>query len=172
MALEHPDRDRAQGWTLPRTYNQLKADARGTPMGYNESILYGDAQDHDRLRGWYGAKGWTTDLDKYLQWYGVCRQSVDYFIIHDEKGMQCDVNWPRPLTGLEDALGGEPPPPPEPPEPDFTHIVKLAYVDILRREADDGGLKYYCQRMVDGMTESMLRETLLRSDEFKRRYYR
>lgn len=191
MSLDHPRRDRPNGddptdwWTLPPDYHQLVDEARGVPYGYNESILYGDKRDKSRLREWYGARGWTTDIDHYLEWIETCRRNVGYLILHTEKGMQTDVTWPRPLTVLEEALGGitpQPvptpptpsPPGPTPPTPSprpvtYQRVIDLAYREILRRAsggADPGGLAHYDAKMRGGMTEATMRERLLRSVEF------
>jgi hypothetical protein len=154
MSLEHPDRDRPKWWELPPTYEQLKADARGAPFGYNESILYGDQEDKERLRAWYGARGWTVDLPHYMDWYNTCKNKVRYFIIHDEKGMQCDTHWPRAVTRLEAELGDYiPPPPPPPPEPNYRPLFYSMYRDYLKRErnpdgsyGDAGGLEHKNRR--------------------------
>lgn len=169
MALDHPERHPTEykWWEIPPEYEELRADARGMPCGYNESILYGDVEDESRLREWYGARGWTTDLDHYLIWLANCKDTVDYFIIHDEKGMQCDVNWPRPITRLEEALGGTPPPPPPPQKISYRRVVTQAYREIFNREPDAGGLEHHNKRMRDGVTESELREGFIRSKEFE-----
>jgi hypothetical protein len=170
MSLEHPDRDRPQWWTLPPTFEQLVTDARGVPFGYNESILYCDEEDWTRVRSWYGARGWTTDLDHYLMWLDNCKDSVRYFIIHDEKGMQCDTHWPRGATRLETELGDyPPPPPPPPPRVSYAKVVRMAYLDILGRLPDPGGLDFYDRALEAGMTEAEMRERMMRSEEFKKK---
>lgn len=50
--------------------------------------------------------------------------------------------------------------------PDFTRIVQEAYEEILERPADPGGLAHYNERMNQGLSEAMLREVLLRSEEY------
>jgi hypothetical protein len=54
--------------------------------------------------------------------------------------------------------------------PDFTHVVREAYLEILQREPDPGGLDFYNQRMNQGLGEQALREILLRSAEFALRF--
>lgn len=54
--------------------------------------------------------------------------------------------------------------------PDFSHVIRLAYEDILGREPDEGGLAHYNQLMDTGMDEAAMRESLLRSPEFAFRY--
>jgi hypothetical protein len=50
--------------------------------------------------------------------------------------------------------------------PNFGPIISMAYKDILRREADPGGLAHYNDLMRDGLREVDLREGLIRSQEY------
>jgi hypothetical protein len=50
--------------------------------------------------------------------------------------------------------------------PDFSRIIRMAYLRILDREPDPGGLTNYNGQMNAGMTEAAMRETLLRSGEY------
>lgn len=50
--------------------------------------------------------------------------------------------------------------------PDFGRIINLAYMRILGRPADPGGQESYDRLMNQGMTEAMMRESLLRSAEY------
>lgn len=50
--------------------------------------------------------------------------------------------------------------------PNFRPIVRDAYLEILRREPDSGGLEHYNMRMKQGVSEADVRETLLRSNEY------
>lgn len=50
--------------------------------------------------------------------------------------------------------------------PDFTRIINMAYMRILDRAADPGGLENYNRLLNEGMSESQMRETLIRSDEY------
>ena len=50
--------------------------------------------------------------------------------------------------------------------PDFTRIINMAYMRILARAADPGGLENYNRLLNDGMSEAQMRETLIRSDEY------
>lgn len=52
--------------------------------------------------------------------------------------------------------------------PSFRPIIGDAYVEILRRDADAGGLEHYNRLMNLGMSEADMREALLRSDEYAR----
>ena len=50
--------------------------------------------------------------------------------------------------------------------PDFGRIINLAYMRILGRPADPGGQENFDRLMNQGMAEAMMRETLLRSEEY------
>lgn len=52
----------------------------------------------------------------------------------------------------------------------FTHVVSLAYREILLREPDPGGLAHFSTLMQEGLTEASLRESLARSPEFASRF--
>jgi hypothetical protein len=53
--------------------------------------------------------------------------------------------------------------------PDFTRIVQDAYLEVLERAADPGGLAHYNALMNQGLSEADLREALLRSAEYAAR---
>ncbi len=74
------------------------------------------------------------------------------------------------LAGLLLLLGYTMPSPVAGAPADFTLIIQLAYREILQREPDPGGLAYYNQQMMGGMTEAAMRETLLRSAEFAKKH--
>jgi hypothetical protein len=50
--------------------------------------------------------------------------------------------------------------------PNFGRIISLAYLRILERAPDPGGLEDYNRLMNQGLTEAMMREALLRSAEY------
>ena len=50
--------------------------------------------------------------------------------------------------------------------PDFSPVITLAYMRILERPPDPGGLEDYNQAMNSGLTEAQMRESLLRSNEY------
>lgn len=50
--------------------------------------------------------------------------------------------------------------------PDFSRIITLAYMRILDRFPDPSGLESYNRAMNSGLTEAMMRESLLRSPEY------
>jgi hypothetical protein len=51
--------------------------------------------------------------------------------------------------------------------PDFGPIIREAYLEILEREPDPGGLAHYGGRMNGGLSEAAMREELLRSAEYR-----
>jgi Domain of unknown function (DUF4214) len=50
--------------------------------------------------------------------------------------------------------------------PNFSRVITQAYVRILERPPDPGGLASYDDAMNQGMTEAMMREALIRSPEY------
>jgi hypothetical protein len=50
--------------------------------------------------------------------------------------------------------------------PDFSRIISMAYMRILGRPPDPGGLESYDRAMNAGLTEAQMRESLLRSQEY------
>jgi hypothetical protein len=50
--------------------------------------------------------------------------------------------------------------------PDFSKVITQAYIRILDRPPDPGGLDNFNRLMNSGLTEAMMREALLRSAEF------
>jgi len=113
-AMIHPDRDK--GWeTAPqRLEKPLRAASFGRPIGFTESMYLVEKEDLERAREWYRPAGWTTDFTKYKIFLKLAEHYIDYLVIHDEKGVQCDPDWPRPLTQLEKYFTKDTPPTPEP----------------------------------------------------------
>lgn len=54
--------------------------------------------------------------------------------------------------------------------PDFSRVIRDAYLEILGRNPDAGGLRSYNQAMNAGLSEASLRESLLRSEEYRSRH--
>jgi hypothetical protein len=50
--------------------------------------------------------------------------------------------------------------------PNFSRIIERAYLRILDRPPDPGGLETYNRAMNDGLSEAAMRESLLRSPEY------
>jgi len=50
--------------------------------------------------------------------------------------------------------------------PNFSRIISLAYMRILERLPDPGGLENYNRLMNAGLSEALMREALLRSPEY------
>ena len=48
----------------------------------------------------------------------------------------------------------------------FSRVISLAYLRILERTPDPGGLANFNELMNQGLTEAMMREALLRSPEY------
>lgn len=136
-------------------------DSRGMPWGTTESMYYVEPEDEARGRQWYRVagdtlNGWTTDSGRYLGYLdhlyneqfperdaltGETCQGIAYAVVHDEKGVQCDVDWPRLLTRVEEwaseKLGGSGPPPPPEKALYFDDIINQTYLTILGRPGKD-----------------------------------
>lgn len=122
----HPER--GAGWETypsPAEMQRLRNDARGMPVGANESMYYVSANGRngtENTLGWYRPGGRTAnfaDYKKFLDWQldiNAVRDGFDYFIIHDDKGAQSQKSWPRGMTEVDRwimaNLGGNTPPPP------------------------------------------------------------
>jgi len=50
--------------------------------------------------------------------------------------------------------------------PNFSRVISQAYVRILGRRPDPGGLDGFNESMNQGMTEAAMREALVRSPEY------
>ena len=54
--------------------------------------------------------------------------------------------------------------------PNFSRIISMAYLRILERPPDAGGLAVYNDAMNSGLSEALMRESLLRSAEYAQRH--
>lgn len=121
----HPSRDsRWASWPNEEQRHQLcDIDSRGQPCGASESMFYVEVEDRERGQRW-GYRGETYNWQEYRGFIEHAIPLVDYFIIHDEKGVETLTDWPRPETRVEKWARdyfdtGSPPPPPDPdPDPD------------------------------------------------------
>jgi len=125
----HPTRKGVQGrdWRELPDMDRLRTDARGMPVGFPESMYYITADDTTH---WYGnPAGWNLSLNDQIKFYSRWPGNIDYGILHFDKGVQCDPEWPAAWTRFEEAVselfGGSMPPPPPPPEPGeyVTHVT-------------------------------------------------
>lgn len=125
LGAVHPTRD--DDWREFPTdaqVAQLERDSRGMPWGVTEYMYLryeGGLPDSAYRKG-----GWTRDCAGVI---GVAERAAAkgaaWIVIHDEKGVESVVGWPRPETCIDrwarEHLAGElprpPPPPPQPPPP-------------------------------------------------------
>jgi len=119
MGLIHPDRG-DDWWNAPNMAT-LRRDARGMPVGFNESMYWVEPRNADRAMGWYrNREGWTHNAARMEEWIANAVDACDYFILHDEDGVSCNVD-STPGPTLADRVfgsgGGSNPPIPPPPEP-------------------------------------------------------
>lgn len=165
-AFVHPTRDESWHiWPDPQEREWMVRDARGMPWGATESMFSVDPEDEARASGWYrGGAGdrWTPDCNRYKSFLdhiknesfpernaatGVVTPGIAYFVAHDEKGVQSDVDWPRAETCFErwaktNLEGTDTPPPPEK-QLYYDPIIDGTYKLVLARPADPGGLEAY-----------------------------
>jgi len=103
MAALHPLRRRE--WWKGLNKQELRAlerAAHSAPLGFTESMYYVDRDDRVRARKWYnGTDGWAWNLKHYVEFLNTAEKQVQYMIVHDEKGVQADPDWPRKITRLE-----------------------------------------------------------------------
>lgn len=168
LAAIHPER--GGDWVAPPDMVPLRRDARGMPIASTESMYFVDARDKGRAENWYRNRaGWQHDVHKQMEHYENLRQAgFALIIVHDEKGVQGDPEWPRKETTLEAELANyfNVTQPPGKPEHKYERIIALAYQQILGRQPDPGGLAHYNEQMEAGMSEWMVRESMIRSDEY------
>lgn len=195
----HPDR--GAGWDTfpqPADVRRLRTDARGMPIGANESMYYVSANGRNgtvNTLSWYRPGGRTAAWELYegfLNWQldsNAVRDGYDYFIIHDDKGAQSQRCWPRCMTEVDQWIqtnlgngGGSVEPPPAPtPTLEYEHLINSAYLHILLREADPAGLLDYNNYLkacfaqeqdwgVEYHCLSIMNEALVRSDEYLERF--
>ncbi len=156
----HPERGGDEWITFPRAVDmtRLRRDARGQPVGANESMYYISANGRGcnaeglnckpNTLHWYRPGGRTanwSEYEQFLNWQldvNAVRDGYDYFIIHDDKGTQSISTWPAAMTEVDRWIqanlgnGGTPPPvdppidPPPPVDPPPTGDV-LYYDDII-----------------------------------------
>jgi len=162
--MVHPVRS-GEWWKAPPTA-PIVADCHGKPYGATESMYYVQYEDRVRAETWYRNRaGWQTNVEKQMTFYeNLEGAGFSYIIVHDEKGAQSDVDWPRARTTLEDRLaekfGGTTM------GLKFERIIRPAYLEILDRPVDDGGLESYNRAMHQGMSKAQMEEHLLRSKEY------
>lgn len=201
-AFVHPTRDSSWHlWPDPQERAWMVQDARGMPWGATESMYSVDSEDEQRASGWYrGGAGdrWTPDCGRYteflnhinLSWQddrnaatGAVTHGIAYFVAHDEKGVQSDVDWPRAETCFERwakaNLSAVDPGPAPPKQLVYDPIINGAYRYVLAREADPGGIATYNEWLrgclpVNGFIEcrNALEKSLFESHEYQERFTR
>lgn len=194
-AFVHPQRDASwHQWPDAQEKALMIQDARGMPWGATESMYYVEAEDFARARTWYrmagdNTNGWTTDFGLYSMFLGHTGNSgMSYNVVHDEKGAQCDPDWPRAMTRVDqwalDNLGGTITPPPDPPPPPqvmvyYDHVIEAMYQKILKRGVDPTGLQIYNDWLRGCFADTrqtlclaQVEESLVRSAEYNERFAR
>jgi hypothetical protein len=141
----HPLRSGRDWEQLPPNMNALRSQAGAFPVIFTESMYYVEREDRARVEGppvWYrNRSGYTHDFAKWARFTRRARGATALHCMHDEKGAQCDRNWPRPQTRVEAEFGKGggvlPPPPPEPePEPEVEERLKAIEDRLENLEKD------------------------------------
>jgi hypothetical protein len=124
-------------------------------------------------QGWFRPGSSTTDVDRILKFEFDCLSNGYSFCRHGLVDMANGV-WirgetiePMELDAREIATGSFPPPPKK---YKHTHIIALAYQQVLGRAADEGGIKNYDDLLSRGMSEADMRNDLMRSEEFDNKF--
>ena len=172
-------------WEFPdEMFARLRQDSRGAPIGATESMFFLSKLGTE---SWYrNPNGWNNDLPLQLRFMENALASgptnvFDYWICHDDIGAQTDIAF-NPDSEYESALreffgGIEPGPGPDPEPPPakqvtYAHVIAYAYREILEREPDRSGLEAYDEQMRMGLTEAEMRESLIRSEEYRSKFTR
>lgn len=192
MGAIHPVRKTPQpdhDWQdISRIMAKLKADSRGMPIAFTESMYYVDdsAQSLERAGEIYrNRNGWHSDADDMMTFYQRWVGKINYGIIHTEKDVQGMIDWPMERTPLEDRLAeffgtsaAERPSPPGQEEVTYRHVIESMYKEILDRKGDPAGIKFYDEQMrlyyrenpELGLSYENVRDAMLRSEEFASRF--
>lgn len=114
----------------------------------------------------------SSDMSTWARMHENFIENDVYTTFHNMRGM--DAYWPETAeTVVEETIrgitgGGGVTPPPEPQKILYRIPIEIAYTQLLERHPDPGGLADYNQRMiVQGLTESQMRQSILESTEFK-----
>jgi hypothetical protein len=189
MAALHPGRKGGErDWRdISPIMARLKADSRGMPIAFTESMYYVDdsPESLERAGRIYNANGWHADAEDMMTFYKRWAGKINYGIIHTEKDVQGMVDWPMERTPLEKKLAeffgtgaGEPLTPPGEDKVSYRHIVESLFDEILDRKGDPAGLKFYDEQMrlyyrespELGLSYENVRDAMLRSEEFAARF--
>ena len=196
----HPERGGDEWKTFPRAADmaRLRRDARGQPVGANESMYYISANGRNEkpdTRSWYRPGGRTSNLGDYIEFLtwqldpNAVRDGYDYFIIHDDKGTQANKCWPSCMTEIDRWIqtnlgnGGTVPPPVDPPPPEeqilyYDGLIEFGYEVVLRREPGQEGLDVYnewfrkCMEVPERECMTPFLDVLARSDEYESKHTR
>ncbi len=180
----HPERD--ENWfRFPNSIQKagIVKDSRTQPWAFTESMFLVELEDIERGRRWYPGHGdrWTTSWTKYEQFLAHVEDAgIPWMCVHDEKGVETKVGWPRAETRVDrwarEHLGGEPPPPPPPPpEPvlHYDHLIEFGFLLVLERPPGQIGADVYNpwfrECYADKSRECMnpFLDVLARSDEYE-----
>lgn len=193
MGAIHPDRKgNPRDWRdISSIMARLHRDARGMPVGFTESMYYVDNSPSSLARAdrvYRNKNGWHANADDMMLFYQRWVGKIQYGIIHTEKDVQVSTDWPMAKTPLEERLeeffgtGQVEPPPPPPPagKVRYEHIATGLYDFVLQRTPDPAGLAFYDEQLrlfyqgdgTLGLSYDNVRDAMLRSEEYARRFKR
>lgn len=143
----------------------------GAPVYMNETKHFIDPSYWWTVeQGWFRPQSSTRDVERVLRFEQDCLDKGYSFCRHDLVGMACgmwvdgDTYVEMDRDAREKATAGSDP---EPGRYLFARPIRQAYLDILDREPDPAGLASYDALMGRGTTEAMVRESLIRSEEYR-----
>lgn len=144
------------------------------PVALNETIHLLSEQQADywypKIPKWANLS--TTDTDQALKYYKAAVDTGLSICVHYFEGMS--TNPDAPVSEIENAFakefGGQAPVIPA--RIAYKNVIELAYQQLLDRKPDVDGLKAHSKLMSEdkGYTESVMRQTLIRSDEYQAKY--
>jgi hypothetical protein len=164
----HPERP-SLAWR--GRFDSLKR--HGKPIYLNEIRHHVGDEYAWTIGSWFSPTSSTTEHEDYYDFVVGNIAEGRWVCDHSLVGMSTgyflqDGEWHEmPLDPFEKMLlaDGEP----EPPrlvQVTYAHVIAYAYRELLKRDPDREGLEHYDAMMRNGMTESELREQLIRSEEF------
>lgn len=191
MAAIHPVRkgNGHRDWRdISPLIEQLRRDARGMPEGFTESMYYVDNSPESLARAhrvYRNKNGWHANHNDMMLFYKRSVGKINYNIIHTEKDVQGSIDWPMDVTPLEIELAeffdGSVEPPPNGGGTEvvtYAHVVESLYEQILKRPGDTIGRNAYDEQMrlyyqgdgSLGLSYDNVRDAMLRSEEFAKRF--
>lgn len=157
----------------------VKKIAANRPVAFNETCHYMTREQWDE---WTPKTHWagisSVDAPRFIKYYADVLGAGVSVCVHDLNGMSTDPSLPLSVLEkkLESLTGTETGPDPEPDKfaaisvAAYRNAVERAYNEVLMRAPDHKGWEAWCEAMHRGSSEARVRESMLRSPEFKRKF--